>query len=97
MELHIAIVPEILGEFLGTPITNTLLTSWLVMAGLILFAVVFSRFLKEKPGKMQNFVELLFGSIADFMEEVFGDRKRALLFFPLILTIFLFIWVSKIL
>ena len=93
--LHIAIVPEQIGEWLGLPITNTLLTSWVVMAILILFSLWFSRRLALKPGKIQNFIEMIFAYITDFMDEVLGDRKLTRFFFPLIATLFLFIWLSN--
>ena len=96
MELHIAIVPEKLGELFGIPVTNTLLTSWLVIAALAVFAFFVSRSLNEKkPGAVQNFIEMLFAYVFDFMEEVLGNRKKVLAFFPLIATLFLFVWASN--
>lgn len=93
--LHIAIVPERLGEWLSVPITNTLVTSWAVMGILIVFSLWFSRRLSMKPGSVQNFIEMIFGYITDFMDEVLGDRKLTRFFFPLIATLFLFIWLSN--
>lgn len=95
MELHIAIVPEKLAEWSGLPITNTLLTSWAVMVILIVFSFAVTRKLSVKPGKVQNFVEMIFSYIMDFLEETLGNRKLALFFFPLITTLFLFIWLSN--
>lgn len=95
MELHIAIVPEKLAEWSGLPITNTLLTSWVVMVILIVFSLVVIRNLAVKPGKVQNFIEMIFAYVMDFLEETLGNRKLALFFFPLITTLFLFIWLSN--
>jgi len=95
MELHIAIIPEQIGEWLGVPITNTLITSWVAMGVLIAFAFLLSRILTLKPGKIQNFIEMIFEYILDFMDEVLGDRKLTKFFFPLIATLFLFIWLSN--
>jgi len=95
MEFHISIVPETIAEWSGLPITNTLLTSWAVMAILICFSLWFSRRLALKPGKVQNFVEMIFEYVIDFMNEVLGDKKLVRFFFPLITTLFLFIWLSN--
>ncbi len=81
---------------MGLPITNTLLTSWIVMGILVVFALVVSRMLTYKPGRVQNAVEGLFAFVLDFMTEAFeGNRKHALFFFPLIATIFLFVWLAN--
>ncbi|MBI1755047.1 F0F1 ATP synthase subunit A [Candidatus Azambacteria bacterium] len=95
MEFHIAIAPEQITQWWGLPITNTLLSSWMAMAVLIVFSLLVSRGLSFKPGKFQNFIEMIFEYVIDFMEHTFGDRKIARLFFPFVTTLFLFIWVSN--
>ncbi len=93
---HIAIAAEKLGEFFGITITNTLLMSWFVMAILIVIAIVVNRLISEKnPGKLQMFFEMLFEFILDFIDEVFENRKMTIAFFPLLVTVFLFIWLSN--
>ncbi len=96
MDIDIVIASEKIGEWLGIPITNTLLTGWIAMAILIAFAFAVSRMVAYKPGKIQNAIEALFSFVLDFMTEAFeGNRKRALFFFPLIATIFLFVWLAN--
>jgi len=95
MDFHITIAPEKITELWGLPITNTLITSWVVMAILILFAIFFSRKISLTPGRVQNFIEAIFEYVLDFMEETFGDKKLARTFFPLITTLFLFIWLGN--
>lgn len=93
---HISIAAEQLGEFMGIPITNTLITSWAVMAFLIVVAYIINKNLNpKKPTKGQNFIEMLFDYIIGFMEEVLENRKLALTYFPLLATVFLFIWASN--
>jgi len=93
---HISIAPEQLGEFMGIPITNTLITSWVVMIFLIIVAYVIRKNLNPKhPTKGQNFIEMLFDYIIGFMEDVLESRKLALTYFPLLATMFLFIWASN--
>jgi F-type H+-transporting ATPase subunit a len=93
--IHIALSAEHLGTFLGLPITNTLLSAWLVMIVLITIAVIAGRKPTLIPGKVQNFFEAIFEFLINYMAEIFGDRKRAITFFPFIATIFLFIATSN--
>ncbi len=93
---HISIAAEKIGEFLGFPITNTLLMSWFVMFILIILAIIVNKSITSaKPGKIQLFFEMLFEFILDFIDEVLEDRKMSIAFFPLLVTVFLFIWLSN--
>ncbi|MBY0473121.1 F0F1 ATP synthase subunit A [Patescibacteria group bacterium] len=93
--IHIALSAERLGTFFGLPITNTLLSAWLVMIVLIITAVLVGRKPTLIPGKVQNFFEMIFEFVINYMAEIFGSRTRALTFFPFIATIFLFIATSN--
>ena len=95
--VHISLAAERVGELLGLPVTNTLLASWLVMAILIAFAIFVGRRPSLIPGKIQNLFEALFEYVINYMEETLGTRVAALRFFPLIATIFLFIFLSNLL
>jgi len=91
-DLHIVLAPEVVGHIGSFPVTNTLVTAWVVMAALIAFAVLATRRLALVPsGKGQVFIETLVGGVLSYMEETLGDRRLALRFFPLITTIFLFV------
>jgi len=95
--IHIALAAEKVGELFGIPITNTLLTSWAVI--LILFVIAFfvGRNLKMVPGRIQTLFESMVSFILDYMTEVLEDGKLARKLFPLITTLFLFIFASNIL
>jgi F-type H+-transporting ATPase subunit a len=95
--LHIALSAERLGSFLGLPITNTLLSAWLVMVILIITAVIVGRNPTLVPGPVQNFFEMIFEFVIGYMSDIFGNRARAIKFFPFIATIFLFIATSNLL
>lgn len=95
--IHIALAAERLGEFLGIPITNTMVTAWIVMAILVIIAVLVGTRLRMVPGKLQLVFEELISYVLGYMEEVLEDRKLAKKLFPLITTIFLFIFASNIL
>ena len=90
--IHISLAPTVIGNLWVLTITSTLLTAWLVVIGLAIFAVIFSRTLKLAPGKGQVAVELTIGFIYDYIKETLdGSEELARRFFPLIMTIFLFI------
>jgi F-type H+-transporting ATPase subunit a len=89
--IHISLAAERLGTLWGIPITNTLLTEWLVMLILIGVAFFIGRKPQMIPTKVQAVFEWLFEYVIQFMEDTLGSRQLALRFFPLIATIFLFI------
>ena len=93
--MHVVLKAEEIGHFLGLPITNSLLMTWLVMAVLIGFALIFRRKIALIPGKLQAGVEWLFEGVLGYMEEVLESRTLARRFFPLIMTIFLFVLVGN--
>ncbi len=93
--IHISLAAEKLGSFMGIPITNTLLMSFVVFALLVVFAFFMRRKLALIPGRMQTLVEILFTGILDYMTETLEDAKLARKLFPLILTIFLFIFIGN--
>jgi len=73
--------------------TNAHLTMALVIALLATIAVVATRDLRERPGGLQNLVELLVQGLSEFVESIGG--KRALTYLPLFGTLFLFIVTSN--
>lgn len=89
ISIHLA--PEVLGTFLGIPITSTLLTVWLTMAILITLAVVVKSKISLVPGKLQSACEALIGGVFDYMADVLESKSLAKRFFPLVMTIFIFI------
>lgn len=93
--LHIALAAERVGTLWGIPITNTLVAEWVVMALLIITAVIVGRNPKLIPGRVQNFFELIFDFLIDYMAQILGNRKLSIRFFPLIVTVFLFIAFSN--
>ena len=93
--IHVAIAAEKLGEFFGIPITNTLITSWVVIGILVAFAFIFRTRLKMVPGKMQTLIEEAFTFVYDYVAETLESREMARRFFPLLMTIFLFVFVGN--
>ena len=74
----------------GFPITNSMVVTWIVAVGLIVFAQVATRRMTQVPGGAQNFLEWLIESLYDLLESIIGAHlvKRTFWFFA---TIFIFI------
>jgi F-type H+-transporting ATPase subunit a len=93
--IHVSIAAEKLGTFLGFPVTNTLIATWAAIAVLILIAVLVGRRLKITPSRFQLVFEQLVEYVYDYVAVTLESRDMARRFFPLILTIFLFVWVAN--
>lgn len=89
---------EVISIF-GFPITNSMVVSWLVALGLIIFAQCATHNMKQVPEGAQNFLEWLVEGLYKFLEGVIGEHltKRTFWFFA---TVFIFIlatnWVGLI-
>ena len=71
-------------------VTNSMLVTWIVAAGLIVFAQVATRKVKPVPDGIQNFWEWLVESLHNFLESIIGREltRKTFWFFA---TIFIFI------
>ena len=74
----------------GSFITNSMVVSWIVAIGLIIFARVATRDMKGIPGGAQNLLEWLVEGLYNFLESIIGSHlvKRTFWFLA---TIFIFI------
>lgn len=93
--IHIALAAERLGTFLGIPVTNTLVMSFVVVGILLTITLFVRKNLTLIPGRFQTLVETLFTWILDYMSETLEDKVLARKLFPLIVTIFLFIFIAN--
>ncbi len=89
--INIHLAPDVVGQLAGIPITNTLIASWVAMIILIITAYLVGRKVKLIPNKLQNLCEAMIGAAYDYMAQVFESKELAKRFFPLIMTLFLFI------
>ena len=81
--LHISIAAEPLFDVYGFHITNSLLTTWIIMAVLILIGIYCKLF--GTPRFLTMIMEAIWGLTKDAVHE------KASSVFPLIITIFLFV------
>src|SRR5439155_6121243 len=85
---------ELLFSIFGVPVTNSIMTAWVVIAILVLFAFFSTRNMKLMPSGFQNFWELIIELWVGISEQTMG-RRRGRRFMPLIATAFLFILFSN--
>lgn len=95
--IHVAIAAEQLTEWMGIPITNTVLMSWLVV--LVLCGLTFLLHFRFSlvPSKLQALFELLLENVLEFVETTLENKVLARRFFPFLVTIFLFIFTANLL
>lgn len=79
----------------GLPITNTLITSWVVVCLLVLVALVVRTRFELVPRGLQNLIEAVVEAALKLMEGVLGSREKAERYLPLVATLFLFILTSN--
>ena len=72
------------------PITNSMVVTWIVAIGLIIFAQIATRNIQQIPAGAQNFWEWLVESLHNFLEGIIGHKlvQKTFWFFA---TIFIFI------
>ncbi|MBP9700286.1 F0F1 ATP synthase subunit A [Candidatus Woesebacteria bacterium] len=90
--LHISISAETLAHIGPLSVSNSMLTSWIVSAFIILLAVLaHSSINSKKKSRLYTFFEMLVDGVYNFAAEMTGSRSKAAMFLPLVLTFFLWI------
>ncbi|MDD5109836.1 MAG: F0F1 ATP synthase subunit A [Patescibacteria group bacterium] len=88
---EISLAAEKVASVFGFPITNSLLTSWLVVLLLVVLGLLIRRKVALVPRGIQNVAESILEFLLNLGDQVTGDRKQTERFFPLVATIFIFI------
>lgn len=91
--LEIALSGEKVFQIGSFVVTNTLLTTWVVMAILTGLSLFVSQNLSVVPSRFQAFVEFVIGGLYSTFESVLGKNVKK--FFPILASIFLFIIVAN--
>jgi F-type H+-transporting ATPase subunit a len=81
--------PQVLFYLFTVPVTRTIVSTWVVMAFLVLFSFLLTRKMSFVPGRLQNVLELFVEAIINLIEGMSpGNGKK---FLPLVGTLALFI------
>src|SRR3990167_2187638 len=92
--LNISIKPEVVFHLGGFPITNTYLTSLILLIVFAAVAFKFSRDSKNNPGGYLVFIiRMIASKLYNMFSAIFGDKTER--FFPYLASIFLFIILSN--
>jgi len=86
--------PAEIARMFGFSITNSMVLSWIVAVGLIVFAQVATRQMKPVPDGAQNFWEWLVEGLYTFLEDIIGSHlvEQTFWFFA---SVFIFILTSN--
>lgn len=95
MEHEIVLKPEILGHIGPLPVTNTLLVSWMVVSVIIIGAIITRVSMKLVPNGFYNLVEAIMEWGYTTVEDLAHSKSK--IFFPWVMTFFLFILVANLL
>ena len=79
-----------LGDF---AITNTMAATWLTIFALLVFSLFATRKVSLVPSGLQNLAEMVLEAFLNLAENVAGKSARR--FFPLVMTIFLFVMAAN--
>src|SRR6266487_2246062 len=86
----VSLKPQMLVQFGGFGITNSMLVTWIVAAGIIIFSQIATRQVKAIPSGIQNFWEWLVEGLHNFLENIIG-RELVAKGFWFYATVFIFI------
>lgn len=94
--MNISLAPEILFHLGSWGITNAYLVAIFIVFAVYFFSLYINiRGVSLVPTGVQNAVESVFELWLGTIDSVTGDRKQSLRFFPLVVTIFLFVFLSN--
>lgn len=91
---HISIKPETLFSAGPVNFTNTLITSWITVAFILIIVFLATRRWELVPSGVQNFFEMVVEAFYNLVVGVAGE-KEGRRFFPVVATIFFFILIAN--
>src|SRR6266516_3878101 len=86
----VSLKPQMLVQFGGFGITNSMLVTWIVAAGIIIFSQIATRRVEAIPSGIQNFWEWLVEGLHNFLENIIGRElvTKGFWFFATIFILF---------
>jgi F-type H+-transporting ATPase subunit a len=93
VEIHVPIQPEAVFTLGGLVVTNTLLTSLVILFAIVVFVLLATRNMQLVPGRTQNVAESVVELVLALGEQAGGPNARR--FLPLVATLFIYIWIAN--
>ena len=93
--IHIPAEPVLADPIIGGfHLTNTMVATWIAILVLLIIALKVRSGLSYVPGRFQGLVEVILEFFLNLAESIAGP-ERARTFFPLVMSIFLFIFIAN--
>lgn len=93
--MEISLSPESLFHIGSFPVTNTLVMTFLLSLLIIVVALVLCKRLKLIPRGLQNIFEYAIEAMLDLIDSVTQNKEQSKKFFPIVVTIFIFVILSN--
>lgn len=93
--MEISLAPEALAHIGSFPVTNTLIMTLILSAIIIAASLILKSRLELVPKGFQNIVEYVLEAFLNLTDSVTQNRQQSKKFFPLVMTIFLFVILSN--
>lgn len=79
----------------GFEVTNSLLSSWIVVFLLVVFSLIIKLKLSRIPTGIQNAFEMFIEKLLEIFDAVTGSRETSIKFFPFIFAFFIYILLNN--
>ena len=89
MESHLALAAEKIFQIGPLPVTNSILTTWIVTLILLAFAFLATKKIEAVPKGLQNLAEVAIEAFQDLTSSIAGEKTKV--FLPIVATFFFFI------
>lgn len=89
------ISPDILFTIGGFRIANSTTATILVLLFIIILAIFISSTFKTKPGRVQLFIESIYEMVANLINSIITEKKRAEALLPIIGSIFVYLLIAN--
>lgn len=93
--MSVPVAAEKLFSIGSLPVTNSILTGWVVVGFLVVVSALISRSATLVPRGVQNLAEAVLEGMLSFMDQVTHDRARSRRFLPIVGALFPFILFSN--
>ncbi|MDD3498177.1 MAG: F0F1 ATP synthase subunit A [Candidatus Moranbacteria bacterium] len=93
--MEISLVPELITNFAGFPVTNSVLVTAIVSILIISISLFIKKNISMIPKGFQNIIEYVLEALLNLVDSVTGDKNQTKKIFPLVATIFIFVIISN--
>jgi F-type H+-transporting ATPase subunit a len=93
--MEISLAPETIFHLGSFPVTNTVLVTFCISLLIIISSFVLRKKIKLIPKGFQNVIEYVLESFLNLIDSVTQNREQSRKFFPLVVTIFIFVILSN--